>query len=133
MAGGPAPQRSEAPAAGWAVTAPMGSLVAWAGFGVSHGVGGLGQLVGAPEQGAGVAQQGGDRLGGLRCGERVGIGHAPDSDAIAHQCPSSSRPNSYQAVHSRKLATSSAWSSGRLPGVLLTFGDVERRDANGGG
>ena len=26
-----------------------------AGFGVSHGVGGLGELVGAPEQGAGIA------------------------------------------------------------------------------
>lgn len=57
------------------------------GFGVSHGVGGMGELVGAPEQGAGFAQQGGDRFGGPRCGERVGIGHAGDSDAIAHQCP----------------------------------------------
>jgi hypothetical protein len=32
------------------------------GCGVSNGVGGLGELVDAPEQGAGVAQQGGDRL-----------------------------------------------------------------------
>ena len=86
--------------------------------------GAVGELVGAPEHGAGVAQQGGDRLGGLRCGERVGIGHAPDSDAISSTQPVTIPPTSTSCL--AITATSSPHSLRLAWAVCLILSDIFR-------